>query len=130
MRKNAGHNSPRASWRHRSGVAVALIAYIFAAFGFPLPAASVVRKDHSQPFPCQGHVCGCQSAEECWSSCCCYTPEERWAWADAHGVEPPAYAEKPAHHGDPAVAVCDADDGDLDDHASCCAEHSHKTHVC
>ncbi|HJT78443.1 MAG TPA: hypothetical protein VJ739_14665, partial [Gemmataceae bacterium] len=40
--------------------------------------------------------CGCQSAEQCWRHCCCYTPEEKLAWAHAHGIEPPAYAERPA----------------------------------
>jgi hypothetical protein len=84
------------TWRRRTITGVALIAYLATAVGYPLPAASAGRKDFSQPFPCQGHVCGCQSAEECWSACCCLTPEERWAWARAHGVQPPEYAEKPA----------------------------------
>ena len=85
-------------WRsagRRLGAAAALSAYLAAALGLPLPAAPV-RKDASHPFPCQDHACGCQSAEECWSGCCCFSPEERWAWAEAHHVEPPAYAERPA----------------------------------
>ncbi len=46
----------------------------------------------SDPFPCQDCNCGCLTAEQCWTSCCCYTPEERSAWAIEHGVEPPSYA--------------------------------------
>lgn len=70
------------------------LAYMVAALEIPLPV--LVHKDRSQPFPCQDHPCGCRTAEQCWSHCCCFTPEERWAWAKAHNIEPPAYAEKPA----------------------------------
>ena len=72
----------------------AILAYLAAAIGLPLPPA-VVIKDGGKPFPCQGHACGCQTAEECWRHCCCHTPEERWAWAEEHNVIPPEYAEKP-----------------------------------
>lgn len=76
---------------------VALFAYLTATSGF---AFSVLpRKGRGQPFPCQDHACGCQSAEECWRHCCCFSPEERWAWAEQHGVEPPAYAERPVSEG-------------------------------
>jgi hypothetical protein len=76
---------------------LALIAYLVAAIGFPLPIPA--EKESSQPFPCQGHQCGCRTAEQCWSHCCCLSPEERWAWARAHNVQPPGYAEKPSGHG-------------------------------
>src|SRR4051794_28407127 len=81
--------------RRRAAAAAALLTYLAAAFGFPLPAAPA-RKDATIPFPCQDHPCGCQTAEQCWSGCCCFTPAERWAWAEAHHVRPPAYAERPA----------------------------------
>ncbi|MBW3598507.1 MAG: hypothetical protein KY475_14700, partial [Planctomycetes bacterium] len=42
-----------------------------------------------RPFPCQAHQCGCSSAEQCWTDCCCFSLEERLAWAARHGVEPP-----------------------------------------
>lgn len=83
-----------AALRYRLGVLAACLAYLLAALEVPLPV--FVHKVSSQPFPCQKHVCGCQTAEQCWSHCCCFTPEERWAWAREHNVEPPAYAEKPA----------------------------------
>lgn len=80
--------------RYRLCVMGACFAYLLTALEIPLPAA--IHKDASQPFPCQDHPCGCRTAEQCWANCCCFTPEQRWAWARAHHVEPPAYAEKPA----------------------------------
>lgn len=82
------------SLRRRLCAGLALVAYLIAACGLPLPAAPS-RKDTSQPFPCMNNPCGCETAEQCWRGCCCLTPEERWAWADAHDVQPPDYAERP-----------------------------------
>ncbi len=64
---------------------------------FPLPLISfksehVAAKDHSTPFPCQNTPCGCRTAEQCWTACCCNSPEQRLAWAKRNGVEPPVYA--------------------------------------
>jgi hypothetical protein len=78
---------------YRLSVLGVCLAYLFAALEIPLPV--LLYKDSSQPFPCQDHPCGCLTAEQCWSQCCCFTPEERGAWARVHNVEPPAYAEKP-----------------------------------
>jgi hypothetical protein len=72
---------------------VTLFAYTAMVFGVPLPATA--RKANDQPFPCQNNPCGCATAEQCWRSCCCTTPEQRFAWAQRHGVTPPAYAERP-----------------------------------
>jgi hypothetical protein len=88
------------SWRlrrYRLCAGVALVCYLATAVGFPVP--SLPFKEHSQPFPCQDHPCGCQTAEQCWRHCCCFSPEERFAWAESHHVQPPAYAERPANHG-------------------------------
>ena len=41
-------------------------------------------------YPCEGGQCGCRSAEQCWTHCCCTTPAQRLAWARSHGIEPPA----------------------------------------
>ena len=73
----------------------ALLAYWAAALGLPVPPPPVI-KDGGKQFMCQGQACGCQTAEECWRHCCCHTPEERWAWAEANHIQPPDYAEKPA----------------------------------
>lgn len=84
---------------------VALMGYVATAVGFPFPSAP--HKDASQPFPCQDHPCGCQTAEQCWRHCCCFSPEERLAWAHAHHVTPPSYAERPAAQGWYAVQLRD-----------------------
>jgi hypothetical protein len=81
-------------FRLRSAVAlVALLGQLSVTLGLPLPAAIASRaKRDDQPFPCQGRPCGCLTAEECWrGDCCCFTLEEKLAWADAEGIEPPAH---------------------------------------
>jgi hypothetical protein len=89
----------RNRWRtlaHKACAVLFLFAYLATAVGFPLRASH--DKDSSQPFPCQDHPCGCRSAEDCWRHCCCFSPEERLAWARNNGIEPPPYAE-PASAG-------------------------------
>jgi hypothetical protein len=97
--------------RRRTVAVLALGSYLAAAFGLPVSLSPA--KSARQPFPCQNQPCGCRSAEECWQHCCCYTPEERWAWARAHHVQPPAYAEPPtaagwrtSREGDAECACC------------------------
>jgi hypothetical protein len=80
----------RRSLRRRLVVGLVLFAYFTATTGFPLPATAA--RDDGAPFPCQGHRCGCQSAEQCWSQCCCFSPDEHLAWARTRGVAPPATA--------------------------------------
>jgi hypothetical protein len=50
-----------------------------------------LTKDTSVPFPCQDRACGCLSAEQCYSSCCCFTPEERRRFASEQGVDADRY---------------------------------------
>jgi hypothetical protein len=92
-------------------VGLAVIAYLAATVGFPLPASS--GKDRSIPYPCMDHACGCQSAIQCWTSCCCFTAEERFAWARNRGIEPPDFAERPA-------PSCDRET-----HCACKEDHEH-----
>lgn len=47
----------------------------------------LAAKDRSQPFPCMDRPCGCGSAEQCFSSCCCHTPEQLLAWARSRDLE-------------------------------------------
>jgi hypothetical protein len=78
-----------------------LALYGLIASGLPLPvlgppegtaAAKVAGKDRSRPFPCMDKACGCDSAERCFTSCCCHTPAETLAWAQARGLEPAVLA--------------------------------------
>lgn len=111
------------SWRlrgYRLCAGVVLVCYLATAVGFPVP--SLPRKEHSQPFPCQDHPCGCQTAEQCWRHCCCFSPLERFAWAKAHDVAPPSYAERPVNHGWSTARLRDrAVAGDADSACSTCA---------
>jgi len=90
---------------HRIGIILVLLAYGLTSLGCPLPSPKI--KVGNVPFPCQDHPCGCQTAEECWQHCCCFTPAQHWAWAREHNVEPPSYAERP-----------DADEDSTDDPGS------------
>jgi len=58
----------------------------------PLPTFEIIHKDDAQAFPCQHSTCGCKTARQCWTSCCCRSPEQRIAWAEKNGVTPPKYA--------------------------------------
>lgn len=66
------------------------------ALALPLPLGLSVRlnesgKDCSEPFPCQNRPCGCQSAEQCWKKCCCFTNTQKVAWAKANNVTVPEF---------------------------------------
>jgi hypothetical protein len=108
--------------------AVSLVAYLASVWGYPLPQAAT--QDRSVPFPCQDHHCGCASAEQCWRSCCCFTPAERIAWAEKHDVTIPEpmrvalVAEEHEHHDDEtcrAGDVCEV--GDTDHKPGACCDH-------
>lgn len=83
-------------------------AVLLATVGVPLPVR--VAKDRSTPFPCQDRPCGCASAERCWKSCCCFTNEQKVAWANKQGVKLPDYvlvaAQKEAAPAKAARACC------------------------
>ena len=77
---------------------LSLAGYLLVASGLPLPigrmptaasagAKRLAGKDRTQPFLCMDKPCGCATAEQCFTSCCCTTPAERLAWAKAHRVE-------------------------------------------
>ncbi len=85
-------------WRHsrlKQALCGGMIAlYLSVSLGL-LPSPGLLARwlGHgvSEAFPCQAHGCGCASAHECWTSCCCYTPHQRLTWAIRHGVRPPAF---------------------------------------
>lgn len=81
---------------------LALACHVLVSSGLPLPpaprgvgraaAARLAAKDRSRPFPCMDKPCGCATAEQCFTSCCCRTPAQRLAWARAHQVAPAVLA--------------------------------------
>jgi hypothetical protein len=91
-------NSP--AWLQRATTWLAIAGYALLASGLPLPLGMLAprgdavadrhlaAKDRSRPFPCMDKPCGCATAEQCFTNCCCHTPAERLAWAKAHSVEP------------------------------------------
>ena len=73
---------------------------VFCAMAVPLPlhrpAESAAEKDCSEPFPCRNRPCGCQSADQCWKKCCCFTDTQKVAWAKANHVKVPGFVLKAA----------------------------------
>ncbi len=70
------------------------MCYLAASLGVLPSPAFVARwigrfQSGGERFPCEGGSCGCASAKECWSSCCCTTEVERLAWAIRNNIEPP-----------------------------------------
>jgi hypothetical protein len=72
-----------------AGIALASVVACSLALPLPVPAS---KPNAGAPFPCQHHACGCRDAESCWRDCCCFTPQEKLAWAKRHGVTPPKFA--------------------------------------
>lgn len=119
-----------------AAVVLALAGYLVAATGVPLPVVSGVAiqaKDRSEPFPCMDRPCGCHSAMQCWTSCCCTTPAERLAWARERGIKPPI--ELASGESAPVAAVrpvrsCCAAGHRNAVKASCCASPSEAAGHC
>ncbi|WP_144986065.1 hypothetical protein [Gimesia aquarii] len=68
---------------------VLLCALVFSFFPRSLSHPAGIQKDRTVPFPCQNRPCGCQSAGQCWKTCCCFTNREKLVWARANQVTPP-----------------------------------------
>lgn len=92
-------NEGRSRLRNRRGYSLVglliAVAYFAASLGaIPTPRVLgslgiLAKSSASERFPCEGCVCGCATADACWSGCCCHSLAERWAWAKANGVTPP-----------------------------------------
>lgn len=91
-----------------------LLAVVLATLPIPLPSR---RVSTDSPYPCQNRPCGCATAAQCWTSCCCTTPQERLAWAEQHGVAPPDDAVMQAPDRSPSRLESQAVGG------NCCAPH-------
>lgn len=59
------------------------------AFALNIPTPVVVQKDLEVAFPCQNRPCGCENAQQCWDSCCCFSDAEKLVWAQANQITPP-----------------------------------------
>lgn len=73
-----------------------LSVYLVASFGV-IPSPRVVMGWFGQVagerYPCEDCGCGCASATECWTHCCCHTEHVRLVWAIQNGVLPPENVE-------------------------------------
>ena len=114
MRYRRLHIDSMHTFRHGL-VAPALLAYFAAAVGVPLPAGA--GKDRSVPFPCMDRPCGCHDASGCKQHCCCFTSEQKLAWAARHGVDPTPFVSSSAL----AAARSAAGPAEAKPAASCCA---------
>lgn len=75
---------------------VLLAVYLVASFGV-IPSPRVIMGWFGQMagerYPCESCGCGCASATECWTHCCCHSEHERLVWAISNGVMPPPVVE-------------------------------------
>ncbi len=80
-----------------TGVSLGLLAvYVVASFGvFPSPRVVMgwFGQVTGERYPCESCGCGCASATECWTHCCCHSEHERLVWAIENGVMPPPVVE-------------------------------------
>jgi hypothetical protein len=74
-----------------SAAVPALLAVGLCAQIMPVPYVVSPVKDRSTSYPCMDRPCGCASAEQCWKSCCCFTNQQKVAWATQHAVKIPEY---------------------------------------
>ncbi|MCG8448000.1 MAG: hypothetical protein MI725_00280 [Pirellulales bacterium] len=92
----------------RAAALVTVLALVTCSLGVPLPLR--VEKAPEVPYPCQGCSCGCVNAEMCWQNCCCFSHEQKLAWAEKNGITPPPYvlaaAKQRACCRDKATATC------------------------
>ncbi|MBI3410262.1 MAG: hypothetical protein HY040_18130 [Planctomycetes bacterium] len=123
----------RCTLPRRATALVALLTYFNAAVASPLPILKERHKDRSRPFPCQDRPCGCNNAEDFWRGCCCFTPEERLAWAHENAVTPPDFVETPTpappekttEPSSPTTETCCGTGS-----CSCCEKSKDKTEPC
>lgn len=104
---------------------LALVGYVLSVIGYPVPSVEFeVAHTGGGAFPCQHHQCGCATAQQCWSSCCCFSRDEQVAWAKANHVALPeefTLASLVAEHT--AKRSC-CDEHDEHEHGVAC-QHEH-----
>jgi hypothetical protein len=102
-----------ASWRKPFGpslqrrlcAGLALVSYLAASIGFPLPVPA--RSFAGQPSSCRHSPCGCPAALHCAGQCCCSSggPHESMEQPLSQGQENPR---------------CEPEETSVSPHASCC----------
>ena len=112
------------SRRQRVTTLVTTAALIACTVGVPMPRVKV-EKDSTEAYPCQDCGCGCVSAEMCWRNCCCYSQQEKLAWAEKNGVVPPKFVVKAAR-AEMILAAAKAQGGSCcsQKQATCCQQDS------
>lgn len=73
-------------------VAAAALALVVGTVGVPLPTGR--PKDRSIAFPCMDRACGCHDAADCKAHCCCFSSDEKLAWAAEHGVDAEPFVDR------------------------------------
>lgn len=81
--------------RHGKRLTTLVLVACLLAGGTGISVPVPQYKDTSVPFPCQDHGCSCRDARACWNNCCCFTPQQKLAWAQRKGVRPPDYVSAP-----------------------------------
>ena len=106
-------------------------AFVLSGLGF-LPSverlAALGRAGRGdERYPCEGCACGCDTAEHCWTQCCCHSLDERLAWAEAHGVALPravasmAFTRLQQRAREASLPACCRSGDGADSGARCCA---------
>ena len=69
------------------------MSVLLASLPIPIAIVSHDTAEDNTPYPCRDGKCGCKSAFQCWTSCCCHSAQERLEWAAKHGVAVPEYGQ-------------------------------------
>ena len=111
---------------HKAVACSLLFCFCAAILPIPVPTFHVTDSLSSEKYPCKGGSCGCKSAEQCWTNCCCNTPSQRLAWAKKNQVTPPEYAVlEDAPSKKTVQTVCPEEKGAvIKGESSCCSNTS------
>ena len=88
-------------WLYKCGIHLAtkilvwslVMSVLLASLPIPIAVVSHDAAEDNTPFPCRDGKCGCKSAFQCWTSCCCHSAQERLDWAAKNGVAVPEYGQ-------------------------------------
>lgn len=84
---------PHTLRRHRRALIASMaIPFVFACLGVTWTLGP--RKDRSIAFPCMDRACGCHDAAGCKEHCCCFSDDEKLAWAVEHHVDPTPFVSR------------------------------------